>query len=183
MAMQIFAGGNYDPEETRIQYRGDRVKVPTDALARDMLAKALDWYEDQAISHKSKSGLEALYLGAYELVSKVSLILAVAEGRRTTEHVRWAFDLVRRDVDAKSLLVTANMRAKDAPGEALLAKLAAMIDGDGETIGVLRNRLRPRTRDEIDNALSMLVDSGVAEVVEIKPDHGGRVSTVYRAIR
>jgi hypothetical protein len=183
MAMQIFAGGNYDPDETRIQYRGDRVKVPTDALARDMLAKALDWFEDQAISHKSKSGLEALYLGAYELVSKVSLILAVAEGRRTTEHVRWAFELVRRDVDAKSLLVTANMRAKDAPGEALIAKLAAMIDGDGETIGVLRNRLRPRTREEIDNALSMLVDSGVAEVVEIKPDHGGRVSTVYRAIR
>jgi hypothetical protein len=97
--------------------------------------------------------------------------------------VRWAFELVRRDVDAKSLLVTANMRAKDAPGEALIAKLAAMIDGDGETIGVLRNRLRPRTREEIDNALAMLVDSGVAEVVEIKPDHGGRVSTVYRAIR
>src|SRR5690606_964367 len=90
---QIYSPGEYDATCDRVEYYGDRKEIPTDDKAADMLSSIVDWLEDQAEAHKEVTGLESLYLGAYELVSKVSLILACPEGRRTSEHVRWAFAL------------------------------------------------------------------------------------------
>jgi hypothetical protein len=161
---QIFSGGEYDifADGGRIEYYGPRRKIPTTQEAHAMLDAALDWFEDQAIEHKRRTGLEALYLGAYELVSKVSLVLAVDGGTRTAEHVRWAFALVRRDVEDKMRLVTANDREKDAPALALAAKIANVIGDDGETLGVIYNRLRRFKRTDVDAALAKMVENGVA---------------------
>ncbi len=178
---QMFSGGEYDmlADGGRVEYYGPRRKIPTSQDAHDMLDAALDWFEDQAIEHKGKTGLEALYLGAYELVSKVSLILAVDGGLRTTEHVRWAFALVRRDVEEKSRLVTANDRQKDAPKLALSAKIANIIGEDGETIGVLYNRLRKFKRTDVDAALAKMVAGGVASE-ERRKSKNGKETTLYK---
>jgi hypothetical protein len=80
--------------------------------------------------------------------------------------VRWAFALVRRDLDEKARLVVANDRAKDAPMMALQAKIANIIDGDdGETIGVIYNRLRTHKRGDVDKALDAMAARGVASKV------------------
>ena len=178
---QMFSGGEYDmlADGGRVEYYGPRRKIPTSQDAHDMLDAALDWFEDQAIEHKGKTGLEALYLGAYELVSKVSLILAVDGGLRTTEHVRWAFALVRRDVEEKSRLVTANDRQKDAPKLALSAKIANVIGEDGETIGVIYNRLRKFKRADVDAALAKMVEGGVA-LEERRKSKNGKETTLYK---
>lgn len=178
---QIASGGEYDTEATgRVEYYGARVKVPTDARAGEMLDRVLDWLEDQAEMHKSATGLEALYLGAYELVSKVSLVLAVPEGRRTVEHVRWAFALVRRDIEEKARLAYANDREKAQPKSALEARILDMVAGeDGETRGVIRNRLRKWKAADVDAALARLVECGrVTETTYLKPQDG-RKSTRY----
>lgn len=178
---QIYSAGEYSTEAPpRVEYYGDRVRIPTDPKARDMLSAAADWLEDEAVAHKGRTGLEALYLGAYELVSKVSLILACPEGRRTVEHVRWAFALVRRDLEEKARLVFANDRQKDAPKLALRAKIANIIDGDGETLGVIVNRLRSCKRSDIDAALDDMVSSGVASKEPTKPNAGGKTSFRFR---
>ena len=172
---QLADAGCMDQNDSgRVEYYGPRVEIPTDDAAHDALDAVLTWFEDQAIEHKSRSGLEALFLGAYELVSKISLILAVPEGLRTVEHVRWAFTLIKRDIEEKVALVTANDREKDDPATALAARILSLCGGDdGEAIGVLRNRMRKSHRPEdVDNVVSQLVTAG--RLVEIEPPQGRR---------
>ena len=160
---QIATGGQFDIETTgRIESVGPRIEVPTDAKAAAMLDDALDWLEDQAIAHKSKSGLESLWLGAYELVSKVSFILAIPEGLRTAEHVRWAFALVKRDVEEKIRLVQANDTEKDAPVDSMKMRIANFCTQEGgETLGVLRRKMKPRKAEEVDKVVNEMERLGL----------------------
>jgi hypothetical protein len=182
---QIYTAGEFDMLDAgsgRIEYYGRRSEIPTDAKARAMLEDCADWMDDQAVLHKSRTGLEALYIGAYELVSKVSLILACPEGRRTTEHVRWAFALVRRDLEDKARLVTANDRQKDAPKMALQARIASLIGGDGETLGVIVNRLRKWKREDVQKCLDDMVKAGLAFPDDTNREGPGRKSKVFRLV-
>ena len=185
---RIYNAGEYDMSAdaegggARVEYYGERTRIPTDPRAADMLGAALEWFEDEAISHKTRSGLEALYLGAYEIVSKVSLILAIPEGRRTAEHVRWAFALVRQDIESKARLVVANDRQKDAPKTALMARLAGLIEGDGETIGVIFNRLRKHKREDVEKCLDEMVKSGLASKTEIPARNAQKSTVLYKLI-
>ena len=176
----IAQAGSFDVLDAgRVQYYGKRISVPTDPRAVDMLDAVLDWMEDEAVAHKSRTGLEALYLGAYEIVSKVSLILAVPEGRRTVEHVRWAYAFVRRDLEEKARLVVANDREKDAPKQALAAKVANIIDGDGEALGVIFNRLRKFKREDVQAALANLEEKGLASKAEHQGARG-KATEIWR---
>lgn len=178
--MQIYNGGEFDSQgDGRVEYYGKRQRVVTDAAAVELLDDALDWFEDQAEAHKGITGLESLYLGAYELVSKVSLILACPEGRRTAEHVRWAFALIKNDLDAKARLVTANDREDDAPAMALQARIANIIDGDGERLSVIANRLRRVKREDIESALDDMCARGVAFKEVMKHAKTGKEFEVF----
>lgn len=158
-----------EPNSRRIEYPMHPIAIETDETAAKMLGDALVWFEDQAEAHMSRSGLESLYLGAYELMGKVSLILAAHERLRTAEHVRWAFELVRRDVEAKARLVVSNDREKDAPAMALMARLANLCGGEnGATIGVIYNRTRGKRQEDVDETLAKMVENGVMEKTPAK---------------
>lgn len=166
---QLSMAGSFDTmaSDARIEYNGDKVIIPTSSDAVEMLSIISDLFDDMGERHKSSTGLEALALRGYEQVAKVSLILAVPEGIRTKEHVRWAYALVKRDIETKMLLVTANNEGKNDNGRSFKAKIASMISGeDGETLGVLQNRLRSHKPDEVETALNKLVSDGVVEVLE-----------------
>lgn len=166
LAIKSIAGGERSPSG-RIEYHGDPIDITTDDEADRMLEQALVWFEDQAIAHKSISGLEALYLGAYELMAKVSMILAVQDRVRNAEHVRWAFELIRRDVGEKARMVVINEREKDAPDVALKAKIANLASDGGETMGVIYNRIPKRKREEIDAIVDDMKAAGLIEVVSV----------------
>lgn len=183
----LHSGGVFDTANMgRVEWRGDILRLPTDADAEAMLDAALDWFEDQAIIQKGVSGLESLFLGAYELVSKVSLILAMPEGSRNAEHVRWAFALIKRDVEEKMRLVIGNDRAKDAPGEALQARIANAISGDdGETLSVIVNNLRMRSaaqREQVEACIADMVESGAIEIADTGKVYNGKPVLKYRHI-
>ena len=120
----------------------------------------------------------------YELVSKVSLILAIPEGTRTAEHVRWAFALIARDVEEKMLMVTANDREKDAPMLAMDARLLAIcsIEG-GELASVIYNRMRGKSREDIDKALARLCRAGSIRSEDKTNPSNKKVVMRYHAIR
>ena len=126
-----------------------------------MLDNIVDLFDQMAYEHKERPGLEALPMRGYEQVSKVSLILGVPEGVRTVEHVRWAYALIKRDIESKMRLVLANDNDKSDPARALLMTLLQMVDGpDGETAGVIMQRLeRKYKRPDIQSALDKLVDA------------------------
>jgi hypothetical protein len=158
----LYSGGSYDPMLARVEYYGEKIAVRTEADAKLMLSSALDWMEEQAEVHKEVSGLEAVVRRGYEIMAKISLILAAPGGVRTAEHVRWAFAMMRRDIEEKTRLAYANMNAKADPAAALASKILSMIDKEhGETIAVIYNRTK-RPKGEIDKALASLAARGLA---------------------
>ena len=165
--IQLATGGSFDLMQGRIENYGERIAIPTTDDAKVMLKKANKCFQNLAEDHAEKTGLEALYLRAKELVGKISFILATPSGLRTVEHVRWAYALVKADVDTKANIVIGNDRAKDSPERALFSKIENLLkDEEGETLGVLVNRLRPSKKDEIERALEKLVEKGAIVVVE-----------------
>lgn len=167
---QIALGGTFDmtaPMNARVEYYGDRIVIPTEKRADSMLDKIIEFFDRMAQEHKERSGLEALLMRGYELVSKISLILAVPEGVRTIEHVRWAFALVKRDIETKMRMVTANDSARDAPALAMRARIEHIISGqEGETLGVIFNRTKQFRREDIEACLRKMVEAGSVETEE-----------------
>jgi len=160
---QLYSGGSYDSEAHRVEYYGDRQKVKTDPGAAEMLAKALDWIEDNAEMHKERTGLEAVVRRGYEIMAKLSLILAAPEGVRTAEHVRWAFAMVRRDIEEKTRLAYANENEKQAPEQALMARILNLIDQEhGETVAVIANRLK-KSKAAVSETLEKMEGIGTVE--------------------
>ena len=167
----LYGGGSYDPGNSRVEFYGDKIEVRTEKEAATMLDLALDWVEEQADMHKEQTGLEAVARRGYEIMAKMSLILAAPGGVRTAEHVRWAFAMMRRDIEEKTRLAYANAEEKSNPLESLCAKILNMIDHDhGETIAVIYNRTK-RAKPEICKALESLKDRGL--VVERVIVHAG----------
>lgn len=159
---QLSMGGSFDVMASgrRIENYSERIQIPTAPDANEMLDLIIDLFDEMAYEHKARTGLEALPMRGYEQVSKISLILAIPEGLRTVEHVRWAYALVRRDIETKMRLVLANDHQKDDPLVALRMTIASMVDGpDGETLGVICNRLaRKFKREDIEKCLERMVE-------------------------
>lgn len=161
---QLSMGGSFDATggNTRVENYGERIRIPTAPDAAAMLDLIMDLFDRMAYEHKASTGLEALPLRGYEQVSKISLILSIPEGVRTVEHVRWAYALVRRDIESKMRLVTANDRQKDDPATALRMSIAQLTNGeDGETLGVICSRLsRNYKKPDIEACLNRMVEAG-----------------------
>ncbi|CAB4157662.1 Protein of unknown function DUF3987) [uncultured Caudovirales phage] len=148
---QIFHGGNFDIMEAqgaRVEYAGDRELVLTDPDASDMLEGISKWLHSYAEEMGENTGEAsvAMIRRAYELIAKISFILAIPTARRTAEHVRWAFAYVRAELDAKIKLVFANDNGKDRPEEAIAARVINYIDPEkGASTRVLANRMKVKT--------------------------------------
>lgn len=175
----IYSAGEYDSKAGVVE-ASHRRSVPTDSAAQDLLQEAVQWFEDQAIDHKARTGLESLYLRAYELVAKVSFILAIPEGVRTVEHVRWAYALVKRDIESKMHLVMSNSGPDGKSAAALNSAIAHAIGDEGLTIGVLRNKLsRKWKKEDIDAAVERLLGSNHIKSEEVP---AGRGKTTQRLV-
>lgn len=155
----LYSAGSFDVTETyRVEYYGEKKQIPTTEGSRKLLKQVMKILHTAAEEAKDKTGLEALYLRSKEAVAKISFILAAPEGIRTEEHVRWAYALIKRDVEEKSRLVIGNDRRKDSPAQALAARVVNLLAGDdGETLGVICNRLRPTRKEDIEKCLALLV--------------------------
>ena len=163
----LYHGGNFDQFADRIEHYGPRIKIKSTPDAIDALGLALDWVENYAEQQKSATGLEAIVKRGYEFVAKISLILAVQEGIRTVEHVRWAFALMQRDIEDKMKLVVSNdvTHGQDLQ---LMAKITKIISKDhGEKLGVIKNRLRKYKASDVETALLKMEQGGAAKKVDV----------------
>lgn len=176
---RLYTGGDYDPQNARVEYYGEKSKVKTTDQAIDMMESALDWLEDEAEKHKERTGLEAVVRRGYELMAKISLVLSAPEGVRTAEHVRWSFAMMKRDIDEKTRLAYANEREKEDPQGAIVARVLNLIDHEnGGTLAYLNNRIRQHPKKDIEKALKLMEDNGVAEKREVV--HSGNGKTVIK---
>lgn len=177
---QLYTGGLFDSGgNTRIEFTGDREAVTTTPEADTMLDQVADWlllYAEEMGEHTGEASV-AMIRRAYEMVAKVSFILAIPEGVRDASHVRWAFAYVRSEVDAKIALVFANDNGKDRPEEAIAARIMNFIDPDkGATLGVLANRVRMKA-DDLAPILAKMQKAGmVREQAGTRAYRGKKVS-------
>lgn len=159
----LFDGGHFNPSDARVEHVGDRVSITTTDDAKKALDKVLTWTMEYAEVQKEKTGLEAVVRRGYEMCAKISLILAAPSQVRTLEHVRWAFAMMKRDVDEKLRLVMSNDTSYGTDKN-LMAKITKYISSDhGETFGVIKNRLRKYKPEDIQKALEHMEKSGAAK--------------------
>lgn len=159
---QLYAAGSYDVINSyRIENYGAKVPVNSTDGAADLLLRTSKALHQLAENHSERTGLEALFLRAKELVAKISFILAAPSGLRTVEHVLWAYALVKNDVETKGRMVIGNDRQKDAPEDALIARLMNILGIDkGITFGVITNKLRKVRTEDVQKGLDLLVQRG-----------------------
>jgi hypothetical protein len=180
----LYSAGSYDTAEgKRIEHYGEKLTIPTNDDAEIMLEQLHDLFHEMALEHKDTNGLETLALRAKEAVAKVSFILAVPEGIRTVEHVRWAYALVKRDVDEKTRLVIGNDRRKDSPAQALMARILNLVAGDqGETLGVLVNRIKNVKKEDIQKCLDLMIKEKMIVMHETVHPRKKIVSKRYKMV-
>ena len=151
----------------RIEQTHDRIPIPSTPEATAAMRDIRSWLDDKADAEKGRSGLEALFLRCYELIAKVAFILAAPGGVRELAHVAFAFALVMRDVRYKSNIILSN-DDKNQPEAALMARIISLIGDDGETQGVLIQRVNRRRRTDILAALEKMVIQGRLRAVDEK---------------
>jgi len=172
----LFDGGHFNATNDRVEHFGDRVPVQTTPDAAQALDKALEWTIEYAEMQKERTGLEAVVRRGYEMIAKISLILAAPSGVRTLEHVRWAFAITKRDVDEKLRLVMSNDETHGTDKN-LTAKITKYISKDhGERVGVIKNRLRRYKPEDVVKALEKMEAAGMARRETTKAKNNGKVS-------
>lgn len=168
-------GGDSSCADGRIEFIGEKEAITTndDAIA------LLDTIEEELHSFASHAmetnGLEAIARRAFELVLKVSMILAIGDKKvRTVAHVRWSYALIKKDLHNKINLTGANMAQdeKNAVNE-ILSKVKHKLDIEqGITLGAVANKLRSLAKENIEKALDHLVSIGEARCEEVKKKTG-----------
>jgi len=176
---QLFSGGSFsllDGQAARIEYAGSRDAVETEQDAEKMLVQVSKWlhaYAEEMEQHTGEASV-ALIRRSYEMIAKVSFILALPTGTRTADHVRWAFAYVRAELDAKIKLVFANDNAKARPEDAMAARILNYIDPDkGTTTGVLANRMR-LSQGKVEEVLTKMERQGQVERSDTGRLNGGK---------
>ena len=178
----LYAPGYYDmtdDKHRRIERHGDKYPVQTTKDAANALDAVIESFWQTAEDHRDATGLHPIPRRGYELVAKISGTLAIPGGLRTIEHVRWAYALVKRDVDAKMLLAHGNS-AKDK-GDALAATIMACVTSEhGETLRGISRTCRKYRKEDVKTCIDKLIENGA--LTSRESTGRGRPTTRYYAV-
>lgn len=180
----LYAPGCFDmtgDADHRIEFTGTKTVLPTTGDGVDLLDEVYEYFHALADEHKGTTGMEAIPRRGYELTAKTSLALALPEGVRTAEHIRWAFALAKRDVERKIKLAYSTDNAEE--GNGLAARVLSLIDADhGETLGVICNRLRSTPKEQVKSLLAQMVEKGMIRADEsIHPANKKKILRYFAA--
>lgn len=171
----LYRRGSFDPELRRVECYGERFQINTEPEAVKWLDAVAEWSWSEAEKHKAITGYEAIPRRAREMVSKISLILACPSGVRTVEHIRWAFALVKRDVERKAMLAWANEHEEASPKVAIQARVMNLLEGGHtESHGVIRNKCKRWPARDVDAVIDDLEKSGRIRKVTLKHPVNGK---------
>jgi hypothetical protein len=165
----LYVPGHSEVPETVARHGAARQVETTDDAAQ-LLEKISDEFWALADAHTETDGLTAIPRRGYELVAKISLLLAAHEGLRTAEHVRWAYALVRRDIDTKIKMVRSN---SDRPNDAMRARIESLLRDGAMSIGRINNRCQKWPPAEIQGVLTAMKGAGIAREIEVAASRGG----------
>lgn len=179
MLRNLYAPGHSEVFD-RVECIGEPVEIPTTADAEALLDEVETAFYEMAEQAKHQNGLTAIPRRGYEQVAKVSMILAIPGGLRTAEHIRWAYKLVRRDIDEKMKLANAN--SSNDKQDALASLVMSHVTAEhGETIGRLRSKCRSYRAEDVNKIVEKLEEAGYLRS-EDHPAGKGRTTKKYFAV-
>lgn len=166
--------------DSRLENYAPRHAVPTDESASKMLDYVSEWLEDYAEAQKEITGFEAIVRRTYEMISKISFILACGEGLRTKEHVRWASAYCINDMRMKITAASSQDSAGRLGSHVLRDKIIKHMDEDeGISVAVLCNKLRPSREADIKACLEAMVKARICRQKLLKPARGKATEKYY----
>ena len=165
----------------RIEHNGPLSVIPTDAKAAERLLNGVEsYFYDLGTSLLGQPSLVPVVRRAFELVAKISLILAAPHGLRTLEHVEWAFALVDRDVKKKLMLIRSNdeIRVSDALGATILGCMDLEVP---VSHGVVMDRCRKKKFDDkvVLELIEKMIEQNLIVRNESKHGRNGRKTIKY----
>jgi hypothetical protein len=170
------SAGNGDDE--KIHLIGDHEIIPIEPAAEALLDEVYTYWrgQGQALAMDGQ-GIHSITTRVWEMVVKVAGLLALpldpeekAVIRR--DHVRQAHAIVRRVTEYKishcKTAIGADSNDTDERSQGLETGVRTIIDGmpEGVGAGIVRNRLRNYSRENVDKCLKWLVERGEVEAVE-----------------
>jgi hypothetical protein len=179
--LHLRSPGSFSTETPdRIEHHGPLAVIPTEEKAADRLLNGVEsYFYELGTSLLGQPALVPVVRRAFELVAKISLILAAPHGLRTLEHVEWAFALVDRDVKKKLMLIRSNdeIRVGDALGATILG---CMDDEIPVSHGVVMDRCRKKKFEE--KVVLSLMDKMIEDnlIVRKESKHGGNGRTIIK---
>ena len=158
--------------DDRIEFRGEKIGIPTELEAETLLEDAKEYFHRLADAHESSTGLTAIPRRGFEMAAKVSLILALPSGLRTVEHVRYGIKLAKKDIGDKLELAHAN--TVDTEEGKLVAKIMKLLDRDvpvkeGTIVSRCTNNSTPKQM-----ILAMLEKLVTAKKITVEEKPSGR---------
>ena len=158
--INLYAPGYTIEEGARVERIGDKSPIQTTTEAADALDLVGELFWAMAERHKDETGLHPIPRRGYELTAKVAAVLAMPSGLRTLEHVRWAYALVRRDIEGKMLVANSNSAVVST--DALTSKILTMISAEhGETLGAIQRGCKAYKPADVVIGLERLVNAGI----------------------
>jgi len=157
--LNLYAPGHFDVDAGRIERIGEKSHIATTEDAAAALDQVGDAFWESAEEQKELTGLHPIPRRGYELTAKVSAVLAMPSGLRTVEHVRWAYALVKRDIDGKMRLAHSNSALEKQ--DALCSKILSLVSAEhGETIGAITRQCRDYAKADVHTAIDKMVKAG-----------------------
>lgn len=164
--LSLSTGGHADVHVNRVEATGEPIDIDSTADALALLERIKMQFWELGEVYKQSNGFEAIATRGFELTSKVSAVLAAATKLRTIEHVKWAYALVKKDLDRKAMLAYVNEETdgkdKQENGRKLMARILNRITTEhGETLAVLANKLKGAKREDVEKALDAMLEQGL----------------------
>jgi hypothetical protein len=173
---RMYQGGTFSESDT-VCRQGEQQAVETTEAGLALMDTIQEAFWQMADAHSETSGLTAIPRRGYELVAKVSLILAIPSGLRTVEHIRWAYALVRRDIEAKIRMVLSN---SDKPSDAIRARVEELLKDGPMTLGRIHNRCQKWPATEVTGVLEAMKNHGIVTCETVPASRGaGRTTTKW----
>ena len=170
--MKLKGGGHHvvNPK-ARIEHTGAMATIHTDNAAMELLDTLQEEFHVMAEQAMETNGLEAVIRRGFELLLKVSMVLAMGDGEvRTVEQTKVNLTMSSMAEEEKNL------------SEEVMAKVKHKLDaGNGLTIGTIKNKLRTLEVEHIQEALDYLVKNGQAKCIsnEVKNRSGFTIKKYY----
>ena len=173
----------------RLEFYGERKKIKTTPEAKALLDRLRDWQWEYAEHHRETSGFTPLIRRSWELISKISTILAAPGGIREREHVEWAAMYVKRDIDRKIRHIrSAQAReSKDVETvqDGIEARIINLCDRDeGESLSVIINKCKRKDikRSEVEALVIDMVARNILQCVRTGKLYKGDPVVRYKTI-